>query len=231
MKHLINVTSAFPDIPFSDIVSMAGKVAIEEAFCIRVKWRAGRGHCKQEEIERGPEGSIATLSELSPFLKRYSLSPREMAILLAGGHGLKDAVVVTPTGDSPMALQNSGAQWITETVEEAVWIYYDHSPGFEPVFIGSNGVARLPVDMVSSYFLKQKVFFPTVLKDKSNSAYGTHSFEIDDSPQAKDLEKELEEVLASGKFKAEFAQAFSKMLEIGTKDLLFTYPDEPLKCI
>jgi hypothetical protein len=92
---------------------------------------------------------------MTPFLSRYGLSPYEMAVLLAGGHGLKDAEIQTRWGPSSMSSKNSGTTWIEESLDtHVVWIYYNgtiglEKPGFEPYFEGSNGIGRLPVDMVN----------------------------------------------------------------------------------
>jgi len=206
--------------PFSDVVSMAGKVSMEKAFRIRIRWRGGRKDCTTDEEETGPRGNLSTIGDLNPFLERYGFTAREMAVLLAGTHGLKDAVIQTKSGNSPMATKNSGLDWISES-EEGVWIYYDsQGKDFEPFFEGSNGVGRLPVDMI---------FFPTILREKSNSAFGSSKFVIDESKEASEIEAYLGKFYGDDYgFRREFARVFSKMLEIGTKDLGEWYRDEPL---
>ena len=204
------------------MVSFAGKVAIETAYCVSIPWRSGRPDCTADQPEQGPSGSITTLKEFQPFLDRYGFSAKEMGVLLSGAHGLKDSVIRNEKGDVIMAFKTSGTQWISETVEEAVWIFYNGTREFEPLFLGSNAVGRLPVDMV---------FFPTILKEKSSPAFGHKKFEIDDSKEAYEIEEYLERFIPyEAKFNREFARVFSKMLAIGTDGKGELYQDETLNC-
>jgi hypothetical protein len=99
--------------PLGDIVSMAGKVSIEMAFpCVRPDWQGGRAVCDPDTIvSRGPPGSINSREKLRPFLERYGMTDREMAILTIGAHAVKNSIFVPWifNGD------NSGPKFIDET--------------------------------------------------------------------------------------------------------------------
>ena len=109
------------EFPFGDVISLAGKVAIEKALpCIRIKWRPGRPPCGVEK-EGGPSGGMTTFKELTPFMNRYGLNATEFAVLLAGTHGLKDAKLHTkPHGELPWVSSNSGLEFIKNSFD-SIW--------------------------------------------------------------------------------------------------------------
>ena len=206
LKRLVESEFGVP-LPFShaDIISFAGKVAVDTAFAVSVKWRGGRGECVDEEEELGPRGNISLLSALDPFLKRYGMSAFEMGILLAGAHGIQFSKMVRKGGNIPFNNEqdgSSGKEWIKNTIN-TIWVYFDADVG-NPAFKGA-GLLRLPVDMM---------FFPTALAE-STSASNNPPPPIDGrlSLVEQDLVKFAYE--SDQVFNAEFAKVYSKMLEIG----------------
>jgi hypothetical protein len=103
---------------FVDIVSLAGKVAVEKAFpCIKIKWSFGRKPCTGNEKELGPSAFIETLAGMRPFLKRYGLSANEMATLTCGAHGIAGAVNTkkeTGISNFKLATVSSGVDFISK---------------------------------------------------------------------------------------------------------------------
>lgn len=133
-----HVTAKFPNTAASfssgDILSLAGKVAIETANpCMRIDWSFGRPECSRATPpDVLPPGLSHKPEDYYGPLQRYNLSFLEMGILIAGtyifnpkrainiftgGHGLKGA---KSTGASaftarPLATQNSGKSWLVDT--------------------------------------------------------------------------------------------------------------------
>lgn len=116
------VSKSFPGNTFSDgdIMSLAGKVAVEAAFpCIQVPWSYGRPSCKKDS----PDGLMADPSfdhtvDLNGPGYRYNLSYLEMGILMAGGHGLKGAQAAFDNSffsNILLAKTNSGKDWLLDT--------------------------------------------------------------------------------------------------------------------
>lgn len=216
LNRLINQQLPGIAYPFGDVISMAGKVAMERAYpCIRIKWRPGRPACGLE-VESGPSPHIQTLKDMQPFLKRYSLSAREMAILLAGTHGIKEAVLHTNEGQKPWIDINSPLKFIKDSIGLS-W-----SPRSDLTFqtktikfiYEAKDFIRLPVDLF---------FFPTSVESsiaKSKTLATKLNIVSDQSPEIISLEKDLQGLAKADNKTAveiEFAKTFSKMLEIGTK--------------
>lgn len=232
------VYEKFPttNFTFGDVISLAGKIAVETAFpCIQIKWRYGRTACiDKTEKEENPPGSIDSMAKYEPFLRRYGFTANEMAVLLAGSHGIATASadqVNSGFGDYNFALVNSGKHWIESTLN-LKWkgVYASMSGFFQFV---SNGVPsgnnegkkkgkeelmRLPSDMV---------FFPRVI-EKIGSG------NVD--PSANSIQDYLETFTKVDRsaFDNEFAKVYAKMLEIGVDGMKlhsFNEPEEELeKC-
>jgi hypothetical protein len=113
---------------FLDIVSLAGKVAVEKAFpCLKIEWSYGRKPCTGKEKELGPNAFIETLAGMQPFLKRYGLSAIEMATLTCGAHGIAGALNREKTSnisDFYLARVSSGVNFIDKTAN-IKWIRED----------------------------------------------------------------------------------------------------------
>jgi hypothetical protein len=206
--------------PFGDVISMAGKVAIERAYPgIRIKWRPGRPACGFE-TEGAPGASIQTQKEMDPFLKRYGFSPREFAILLAGTHGLKDAVVHVNNGERPwIHSRSSGREFVLASLNQLWWFndkFKFDTAGITHLYTAGS-IVRLPVDML---------FFPTSV----NKAVGKPKWAISE-PAYLPVEQSLRELVKGNEtvFNNEFAIIYSKMLEIGVKaeDMKDWYVDTP----
>ena len=121
---------------FVDIVSLAGKVAVEKAFpCLKIEWSYGRKPCTGKEKELGPNAFIETLSGMQPFLKRYGLSAIEMATLTCGAHGIAGALNREKTSnisDFYLARVSSGVNFIDKTAN-IKWIREDD--WYEPIHL------------------------------------------------------------------------------------------------
>ena len=198
------VTSKFPttNFTFGDVVTLAGKVAFETAYpCIQIKWRFGRSQCTgQNEQEGGASGSVNSLSQFQPFLTRYGLSAQEMAILTAGAHGLATSsahIGVSGFGNFDFAEVNSGKDWILQTINTG-WKAIQSSAG-NLQFLSRSNLLRLPSDLV---------FFPDVVA-KSGGGNVDHSA---DAIQSK-MQNYAQQYRSQ--FDNDFAQVYSKLLEVG----------------
>jgi hypothetical protein len=206
--RLFNHVQAKLNLSYSDgdIISMAGKVAIEQSFCVYIPWRGGRPSCTQTEPEAGPMGNIQTMAGLQPFLDRYNFTANEMAILIAGAHAVKGARGRLSSPE-PMFLStvNSGTTWIKDTFA-VVWAYFGtrEDPGFR-----GRGILRLPIDML---------FFPRSVRE--TIAVGNIG-----RPFADPAATPVEEYIVPFGYKSDkefnivFSNVFSKMLEIGANEL------------
>jgi hypothetical protein len=205
------IHETFPDIDFAfgDVISLAGKVAIEKIYpCLRIKWRPGRSQCGHEE-EGAPGPDIQSHSQLKPFLDRYGFSARELALLLAGTHGLNLAVIHTDIkNELPMARVTSVKRYITDALTAKWHILEDEKPQtpMRCVFEGETDegpVYRTPVDMM---------FYPTSV----SKARGKRRFKVSD-PKMISVETYLTNVANMTDFQVQkkFGKVFEKMLEIG----------------
>jgi hypothetical protein len=218
------VTSEFKSVNFTfgDVISLAGKVAIETAYpCVQIKWRFGRSECSStNEEESGPPGTIDSLGKFEPFLNRYGLTAKEMAILTAGSHGLAKAAADVENsgfGTFDFGSVHSGKDWIFKTFEN-VWHGSNSSNDkfqYETT-IGNETFMRLSSDMV---------FFPSVVSKIGTGYVDTSAQEIENS--LKEFTQNDESV-----FNNEFAKVYSKMLEIGVSDehLVDFIESENTKC-
>lgn len=210
---------------------MAGVVALEKTNpCIKVAWEYGRQSCIDEEQFDGPDSNINTLAKLKPFNDRYGLTTLEMALLTAGGHGIKGAVNNLATSKVfpfKFADKTSGTDWIKVSATRS-WVFFRNNliskswfgtaaPG---LFFGTQ-IGRFPSDMM---------FFPSNLK-KQGFGFGLGLFGWlgtlrpaivwDDSflPTEEHLlglaENEAE-------FNKQFGAAYAKMLRIGTGNKVMT---------
>ncbi|KAI8893246.1 heme peroxidase [Globomyces pollinis-pini] len=213
------VTEKFPKKPFTfgDVISLAGKVAVETAFpCMQIKWSFGRSSCKNTtESESGATGGVDTIAKFQPFLNRYGLTAREMAILTAGSHGLAGAaaeVANSGFGDHDFGDVNSGRLWI-DTSLKTEWKPQTLPNGNLQYTANVNGatIMRLPSDLV---------FFPSVVQKAGKGIVDT---------SANGVEQELKEFAKKNRsnFDAEFAKVYAKMLLIGTQHEKLTEFKEP----
>ena len=214
------VTKTFPstNFTFGDVISLAGKVAVESAYpCMQISWRYGRSECKSTyEKPSGPSGSFNTTEQFRPFVTRYGLTLKEIAILTAGSHGISGAaadVENSKFGTFDFSNVNSGKEWIVNSISKE-WKRTLSSAGeiqYETKLSANETMMRLPSDML---------FFPSVL----NKVY--HLSSPDDS-------NSLENYLVSytqkdrSAFDKEFEKVYAKMLEIGTNnDNLVEFKEE-----
>ena len=207
--------------PFGDVISLAGKVAIEEALpCIRIKWRPGRPACGFE-VEGGPSGGMTTFKQLTPFRKRYGLNATEFAILLAGTHGLKGAKLHTlPLGELPWVSSNSGLEYIKNSFN-CLWYWFAlmdrnikrvpkdwqlETGGITHVYEAQSKI-RLPVDMM---------FFPSKIASSVPISSRSVTRVDDEFERVEAYLKNIATSNSESEFNIEFAQVYEKMLEIGT---------------
>ena len=189
---------------FVDIVSLAGKVAVEKAFpCIKIQWSFGRKPCTALEKESGPGPLINTLAGMRPFLQRYGLSATEMATLTCGAHGIAGSLnnkKDTGIHDFQLATVSTGVGFIRKSKNQAWRLkhnnwYEDHSSSVSPKL---------------GRFFTDLLFFPTTLRRVKDVKT------VDQSAELKQVEKTL-----LGYNDASFNQAFgavvAKMLLIGTQ--------------
>lgn len=194
-----------------DIVSLAGKVAVEKAFpCIQVKWSFGRNSCTAKEIEGGPGPEIRTLSQMQPFLNRYGLNSTEMAVLTSGAHGIAGAVnsrEESKITSFTFAQTSSGVDFIKKTVTEPMFFFGDWYGNFAPSTFKEKTFGRFPSDMM---------FFPdTVAKAGATP---------DLSPEIANVQKTLLSLNDEG-FNRAFGDVYAKMLLIGTSLQLTPFSD------
>ena len=202
------VVRDFPTIafPFGDVVSMAGKVAVETAYpCLQIPWEFGRGLCNEKNPGEVPEGDLDTAIGFDPFLRRYNITPTEMGILFAGGHGINGAratVTNSKFGTGIFANTNDGKDWIVQTLR----------PGFTKSNSTANkvqykraGLLRMPTDMF---------WFPDAYKAAGGVA----------DPNIKNLTIKLTEFTTQDRniFDQEFGKAYAKMLRVGALNVTLT---------
>jgi Peroxidase len=202
------VKRQFPHSAFSfgDVISLAGKVAVETAYpCVNVRWRFGRSRCPTiANPGPFPDGSSITMNEIHPFLVQYGFTPQEMAILIAGAHGMAFAAATPENSgfgtetDTFFATINSGKDWIVRTMGH--WNTM-RSPDGLPQLISGN-LMRLPIDLL---------FFPSVA-DQYGGPVG-----LCGDPAARPYEAFMRSFAHQDRtaFDQQFALVFSKMLEIG----------------
>ena len=207
-----HVLAQFPNtkFPFGDVVSMAGKVAIETALpCLQIPWSFGRAECRVNNPGQVPSAELNTTAASQVFLDRYKISHNDFAILLAGGHGLDGAQAFTfNSGFGGASLQfaftNSGKNWIESTLQ--TWTKVLSSTG-KIQFIRDNFV-RLPVDLF---------WFPTVAQQASGNS----------DPVAAPVETFMKSFTTQDRssFDREFARVYAKMLNIGVSNQLTPFSE------
>jgi hypothetical protein len=205
------VHEIFPEIDFAfgDVISLAGKVAIEKIYpCLRIKWRPGRAPCGHEE-EGAPGPDIQLHRHLKPFLKRYGFTSKELALLLAGTHGLNLAVIHTDVkNELPLARVTSVKQYIVDALTAKWNILEDEKPQTPMKFVfegetDEGPVYRTPVDMM---------FYPTSV----SNARGKKRFKVTD-PKMNGVETYLMKLVNFTDYQVQkkFGNVFAKMLEVG----------------
>jgi hypothetical protein len=194
---------------FVDIVSLAGKVAVEKAFpCIKIKWSFGRKPCAGLEKESGPGPLINSLAGMRPFLQRYGLSATEMGTLTCGAHGIAGSLNTKENSDIhdfQLATVSSGVEFIKKSknqewrLKHKNW-YEDRSSS------GSQKLGRFFTDLL---------FFPTTLRKVKDIG------KVDESAELKQVERTLLGY-NDASFNKAFGAVFAKMLLIGTQGTTLT---------
>jgi len=230
------VEKRFPKIKFpsGDIVSLAGKVAVEKAFpCLKIEWSYGRKPCTGKEQELGPSAFIETLAGMQPFLNRYGLSAIEMATLTCGAHGVAGSVnqeKESNISDFTLARVSSGVNFIQKTAN-VKWKREDDWYGLASNPTESLDHASNPGSL--GRFFTDMLFFPTTLlkiKDVEKIDDEHKITAIDESNALKTVEKKLLGY-DNESFNNAFGKVFAKMLLIGTEGTkLKHFSDGSSKC-
>jgi hypothetical protein len=219
--HLFNlVMEHFPHGTFSfgDVIAFSGKVGFEHVFRgINIPFKFGRSVCNQNEPTLGnanlPAGSIDTMDEMQVNLDYLNLTAQDMAILLAGGHGLDEAKADDSGFRGIFAHVDSGIDYILKTIslkwtpvvtEEGEFQYFNTK--FDPE--ARDGHLRTPADML---------FYPSFIP-------AGHPRD----PRARPIEKQMLHYARQpySVFHGVFAQVYGKMLAIGGGST--PYVDQPL---
>lgn len=160
--------------------------------------------------ESGPPAGLTDAGQLDPFLRRYKMTKREMAILTIGAHAVRNSVI----NPFPYDGQNSGPKFINDTLSYD-WKFDAEAKSptsmtlqkisnmradvylVNPVKDSGKRLARLESDML---------FFPKKLRNLNQDYIHDMSF----SPLEDDLSQLTEE-----QFDFEFELAYEKMLAVG----------------
>ena len=198
------VAVSFPKVHFppGDLISLAGKCAIEAAIpCLQIQWEYGRPTCNvSTEVEKLPSHMISTLSEMTPFLTRYSLSIEEMAVLTVGAHGIANAAnIASESGVASFkfAAITSGVDFILKNLNLQFVFFGDWFETVKSPFFG-----RFPSDML---------FYPRRL--------AAHRIPADTRLNNVELYLQNFTTAPNSTFDSEFGRVFAKMLRIGTSGL------------
>lgn len=190
--------------PAGDVFSFAGKIATELAFpCMNIPWGFGRVECAANP-QVGPDNVIpdakfTTTAEIDPITDNYGLNPTEMAVLLAGAHGMAKARVEaksTDFSDGTFAIVNSGFDWLEKTFNQP-WTIRKSAKG-QNEFVGQSGLVRLPIDLL---------WFPTVAKASGGVA----------DRKANPIEANMKRFLSGGRnnFDMSYQSVYAKLLNVG----------------
>ena len=207
----------FPKTNFSygDVIAFAGKVAVESAYpCMKIPFRFNRSSCSRDEPNfnnRAPSSFADTIDKLGPMFDYLggSITPRDLAILLAGGHGIKGARAGSTDWFGVFSTFSSGKEFIAKTFREA-WRFIGLPETLDQFFTGEifnreTSIIRLPSDLM---------FYPSKVPDGSNK---------DKSQEAATIEAQLLGFIAQDRsvFDKEFEIAYGKLLAIGDASQAF----------
>ena len=197
--------------PFGDVLTFAGKLAFEDkVMCTRIYWRVGRPACGKK-LNSIPVNGTRTMAQLNPFLTRYGLTARELAVVLAGTHGFLDSRLTVDTESKPwIQIDTDYTQEGQEFVRDSrdLWWTSKNAPanlkaiGIDYTF-ESDGRVRLPIDMM---------FYPTSIMTVGGTM---HAYE----PTLGALERDLYTSYvgnSKAQFIIDFQNAYAKVLEIGS---------------
>ena len=217
------VREEFPSIAFTfgDVIAFAGKVAAETAYpCIKIDFKFNRSPCKQQKPNLGFPATDAfnnTLKELQTTLDYMgSITAEEMAILLAGAHGIKGARATGALGwRGRFSDVNSGKAFIEKTFE-STWTFLLANNPFKVASqyytgdkfdnVTSSTIIRVPSDLL---------FYPIKVPNDRTK---------DEGPQVMAIQAKLLDFTEKPRqvFDQEFAKAYSKMLAIGGGNLVYS---------
>jgi hypothetical protein len=191
---------------FGDVIAFSGKVGYESRFKnMNIPFTYGREGCKManpSQIEgQLPGGTMVTMKEYQPFFNYLKISAEEMAILLAGGHGLKEARADDTEFRGRFAHVDSGRdyiiknfklQWVATKINGIVE-YFNRDINPE----STKGHIRTPAEMV---------FYPSTVPRGQFS-----------DPTASSIEAFMRffSTQPESTFDREFAKVYGKMLAIG----------------
>lgn len=208
---VLDARNAFPGVSFStgDIVSLAGKVAVESAYpCLKIGWGFGRPSCQPTGREQndGPVNTIKTVAEYKSFSDRYKFTTDQFAILTTGAHAVRGAVnrkVDTGIHDFRLANSTDPIGFIQRMLNPSFWVFK------KSWFQGS-------FDLAFGRFISDFAFFPSTLRSISGAF-------VDESTEAAKLEQMFKNFTTSAtgqsQFLQRFGKAYEKLLTLGTSGL------------
>jgi hypothetical protein len=207
LKALVSKDFPNADFTFGDVIAFAGKVAVESAYpCVKVPFNFGRSACSlanpnQTRNSEVPHGFENSLESLKPTLDYTGLTAEEMAILIAGAHGIKGAQAEPSGWIGTFSHFSSGKDYIVQSFNQ-IWQDSKQLPLVTlPQFVTSTdlfgGLIRLPTDFL---------FFPSKVVGNNFKEQG-----------ATGIENTLKSFTTQPRqaFDDRFAQVYAKMLQIG----------------
>ena len=212
MKIVMDTLGA-DSISFGDAIAFAGKVGYELRFPhMKISFSSGRKDCQIESLSLGnppPSPSIKVMSDLKSTWDFLGLTAEEMAILIAGGHGLREARARASAMWGRFALIDSGWDYIVKTFS-LNWsaIIVNEVLEFISGTDQSNEVLRTPSELL---------FYPSKVPEGN---------ERDDSASGIEAIMRWFTTKDATVFDTAFAIIYGKMLAIGGDAL--TPLDEPL---
>ena len=194
-------------LSFGDVIAFSGKVGYESRFPhMNIPFSYGREYCEIESPDLNSveptSGSINSLEGLKYDFEYLGITPEEMAILIAGGHGLKEASADDTEFRGKFARVDSGRDYIIKNFN-LQWFAMKIN-GIVQYFNGDKnpkskkGLIRTPSEMV---------FYPSRVPQGYFRDYNATSVE----DLMKYFSKSPEYV-----FNQAFSEVYGKMLAIGT---------------
>ena len=196
-------------LSFGDVIAFSGKVGYESRFPdMKIPFTYGRECCSinspdPDSLEPA-SGYTNSLEGLKPTFEYLGITPKDMAILLAGGHGLKEARADDTEFKGRFANVNSGLQYIRKTFD-LKWaaikingIVEFFNRDIDPD--SKKGLIRTPADLI---------FYPSKVPKGYFRDLNANSIEL----SMKYYSKNPEHV-----FNHAFSKAYGKMLAIGSGD-------------
>lgn len=116
-------------LTIGDVIAFAGKLAVEAAYpCINIPFMYNRGACTTTAPSNGtgnapPGPTSMKLADYNDHVKYVGMTHSEFAILVIGGHGIREASAHIPVSgwDGVFSTFSSGKDFIVQTLSNT-WI-------------------------------------------------------------------------------------------------------------